>query len=79
LRAGSAIHGAGGGSFFPHEAAVLAAADAREPLVERFFGRLVDHPDREMRYLAADQLQATIDREYKAMKGVLVDLGLAKP
>ena len=24
-------------------------------------------------------LRATIDREYKAMKAVLVDLGLAKP
>jgi hypothetical protein len=62
LRAGSAIHGAGGGSFFPHEAAVLAAADAREPLVERFFGRLADHSDRELRYLAADQLRYAIDR-----------------
>lgn len=59
-RASNALHG---GSYSPWEAAALAAAGHQEPLVERFFRRLVDHPERELRYLAADLLRYSIDRQ----------------
>jgi putative tricarboxylic transport membrane protein len=49
---------------------VVESADWKAELDRNYWGDF---------FQTGPELQATIDREYKAMKGVLVDLGLAKP
>lgn len=49
---------------------VVESADWKAELERNYWGDF---------FLTGAELRATIDREYKAMKGVLVDLGLAKP
>ena len=49
---------------------VVESADWKAELERNFWGDF---------FMTGADLRSTIDREYKAMKGVLVDLGLAKP
>ena len=49
---------------------VVESADWKAELDRNYWGDF---------FQTGPELQATIDREYKAMKGVLVELGLAKP
>jgi putative tricarboxylic transport membrane protein len=49
---------------------VVESADWKAELERNYWGDF---------FMTGTELRATIDREYKAMKGVLVDLGLAKP
>ena len=49
---------------------VVDSADWKAELERNYWGDF---------FMTGADLRATIDREYKAMKGVLVDLGLAKP
>ena len=49
---------------------VVESADWKAELDRNYWGDF---------FMTGADLRATIDREYKAMKGVLVDLGLAKP
>jgi putative tricarboxylic transport membrane protein len=49
---------------------VVESADWKAELDRNYWGDF---------FQTGPELRATIDREYKAMKGVLVDLGLAKP
>ena len=49
---------------------VVESADWKAELERNYWGDF---------FMTGADLRATIDREYKAMKGVLVDLGLAKP
>jgi putative tricarboxylic transport membrane protein len=49
---------------------VVESADWKAELARNYWGHF---------FLTGPELHATIEREYKAMKGVLVDLGLAKP
>jgi putative tricarboxylic transport membrane protein len=49
---------------------VVESADWKAELEKNYWGDF---------FMTGAPFQATIDREYKAMKGVLVDLGLAKP
>jgi putative tricarboxylic transport membrane protein len=49
---------------------VVESADWKAELDRNYWGDF---------FQTGPELHATIDREYKAMKGVLVDLGLAKP
>ena len=49
---------------------VVESADWKAELERNYWGDF---------FMTGTELHATIEREYKAMKGVLVDLGLAKP